>query len=415
MFCEKLLVSSTDPQSFCLIENKDYPHYDTTLDKIIPDFFKNPELSAHIAVVCGGNEVWSAEEFRNALVAARQNEDVTSFSIEVPLESITDKTTYSSLINNDDGSPEELSGNSMVRVGEILEAIGDKLNSSSSAVQKALNKAVARLESMGEDWKDVASHIAFDERRAKSITELLDGLRKSNSFPSVMILIYLPVDAFNFFNDTNHNFPKQIEYVLRAENTRAFIQELKDKLSTREKELDTLEAEVARLKKEASQKDSELSEKNAMIKSLKAEIANLKAQIQQLHLAVARGLQGGISAIVQMVGSFPLEYAYIYEDFNLAFENLSTPQLEKFLSFLNQVLEDRTQDDPNYANFTQPPYNPAKPSEISNPVVETDESTVGATIVIEEADIKDSLEPDDPQRTKENLNRSHTEYEESIY
>lgn len=424
MFCQKLLMSSNDPQSFYLIENEDFPHRDTTLDKIIPDFFKKKELSVHIAVVCGRSEIWSAEEFKNVLVTAHQDERVTSFSIELPLESTTVGTTYSSLIVEDADTSAELSGKSMIQVGAILTAIKDKLAPNSDTVTEPIEEAVSHLKSIGKAWQDRALHIAFDEYHAESFTKLLEGLRKSNSFPQVMILIYLPVEAFDFFDHHSHNFPKQIEYVLKAGDTNTFIQDLENKLSTVTKERDALKAQVDILMAADAEKDTELAEKGAKLAELATiiqekdtEIDDLKRQIQQWHQAVARGLQDGISAIAQMVGSIsPLDDVYTRDLFKIVFENLSTPQLENAQSSLNQILEDRAQDNPHYAEFIPPPYNPKKPKEINNPVVEsTDESVVEANIDIEKAEEKDSIGPDAIQRTKENLNRSRTEYEEDMY
>ena len=428
MSCVKLLISSSDPQSFYLIEKTGFPHRDTTLEKIIPDFFINRELSAHIAVVCGGSERWNTEEFRKALADAHQESDVVSFGInkEQQPESTTITKTYSVLISPNEGSPEEQAGNSIEEVGKILRKIVDKLDTSSEDVEEDIISILGDMRSIGRSWKMQEFNTASTKSSAQSITELLNNLRRSNAIPPVMILIYLPEEAFTYFDETDHNFPKQIEYVLKVKNTDVLIQGLYVKIEDSEKKISELETErdaviaerdaaIAKRDAAIAEKDAAIAEKDAAIAEKDAAIAEKDALIEKVKTESAN--LKGILALFQTLSSILLleENTYAHEDIKHTFDKISTSQLEKIISFFNLLSEDRAKYDPHYSEFILSLNNPPKFNDTRNPFVATDELATRVPIDTKRPEAKKVPEVGDIEQKTDSTDESYAVYDDDRY
>lgn len=418
MFCAKLLIPSNDPQSFHLIEKEDYPHNNTPLNKIIPDFFLKQELSAHIAVICGGSEKWSADKFRNALAGACQAKDVVSFSMnkEEQPELTTVTKTYSVLININKDSPEEQTDISIEEIGRILRTIVNRLDTSSDDVNEDIIRVSGNLEAIKQCWIMRESNVAVTESYAKKITTLLDNLRHSNAIPQVMTLIFLPAEAFTYFDESNQNFPKQIEYVLKVEDTSVLIQKLNDKINALDNKVTelTVERDAAIAERDAAiaERDIAIAERDAIIAERDVKIAEKGALIERIK--TENDDLKGILALFQMLsdGFFSREDIYAHEDYKHTIDIIPTPQLDKITSFFNKLLEDRAKYDPHYSEFILPLDNPPKLNEIKNTPVVTAEPATRMPVDAKGTEAKESPEIGDIQQEKSSIGESNTTYED---
>lgn len=244
LICVKRLVAHSDPNNYTLIEDHNYPEGNTTLAQIIPAFFRGSAPSAHIAVVCGKCERWSNEQLTEVIRANHNDIRVETFCLETPPELTTNSTIYCSLIATNS------IGEAWPHVAQILEIISKKLDYVRDPSRTHVKQAVLKFNVLAELCQDSLFPNAFSERRVKEITEALCALQQSNDLPPIIIIVYLPSEAFNCFETAGYCFPKQLEYVVKVIDYEEALRDLQEKL-TDAKLLNTKsQDEIAKLRKE---------------------------------------------------------------------------------------------------------------------------------------------------------------------
>lgn len=225
MICVKRLVAHSEPNNYTLMEDNNYPKDNTNLAQIIPAFFCKSAPSAHIAVVCGECERWSAEQLKEVVRANHNHIQVDTFCLETPPESTTNSTIYCSLAVAN--SLEE----AWSHVAQMLGIISERLDRVRDPNRTHVIQALLKFNLLAELCQDLLFPYAFSERHVKEITEVLRALQQSNDLPPIIILVYLPSEAFDCFETPGYCFPKQLEYVVKVEDYNELIRDLWEKLT----------------------------------------------------------------------------------------------------------------------------------------------------------------------------------------
>lgn len=391
MICETLLVPSDDDTDFVLVENNNFPRNDTTLDLIIPEFFTQRSLSTHIAIVCGATEKWTVEQFRTVVASHQTNVPVIAYDSAQPPDATSIEPIYTALNDQQGASVEAMTGNSFMDIANILEGINSRLvpNATGETVRDT-----ARLwHTMGEACKSTFFPFAFSEDRAVQITNRLKSLHQSNSFPQLMILIYLPSGAFSYFATKAHHFPKQIEYVLKIQNPYETIENLKQQVDTLQEEVNSLRKQLGAAQAE---KDRIIAEKNKQI-----------ADLQQQILRLTQFLQQQESPEIVVVSSLPENSL---SESNVQLYESVKPLLE-ILNYYNKQgihfnieLDDTIKSNPYYAEFVSTATNSKNNKNTSNPFVNDDTNKLTLKVIISPKQEIDAKTPDaaEPSQLRNN-------------
>lgn len=312
------------PNSFKLEEQTDFSAKDTDLTMLLSEFLARGDRGGiHIAVVCGSCNIWTSEQlaqflkeknpFEKSIIAFDKNEPVIVHAAMIC--ATTDK------IEKDTN---QLMGPFFSDIKDVLYLLYKKLEANDDNGQY--------IEAAKDKMSDVFGILMYlsrfpevnlaSEDIAQSITELLSDNAVKNGFPTVKLLIFLPEEAFEKFNDDRFFFFNQIECVLRimdANQTRKYIVQLKHDREAYEKKIVELQR-IVNSCKECKDGDPfkldvglilNLFDEIKQLKRAAQNIAMEEAQLKQIDAFLTEELKRG--RILLKKGESLFSYSDIFE------------------------------------------------------------------------------------------------------
>lgn len=278
--CTKILVPNNDQNDFRMIESSIPAAEERRLEKLIPDFFACGKYGIRIAVACGSDRVWSAEEFAQVLKQCAVNgrkDSIHSWKTGgentvcvANIYATTDDKTGSDL----DGVMGAFHGSLMDIFKGLLDKATDTISESNYKIQTACTQL--------NNLRMVPSLRSTTDMFAKDISASLSSDNVLSGFPTVMILIFLPEFAFDAFLDQKSFFFKQIEYVLLFESEdRRKRKEAELRAFRLSQELEAVRSELEDTKRQllAEKSEPKRRELEALVAEKERKIAELQAAL----------------------------------------------------------------------------------------------------------------------------------------
>lgn len=293
--CTKILVPNNDQNDFRLVEAPVAPVGGRRLDKLIPEFFSCGKYGIRIAVACGLDYVWSAEEFAQTLKRCAVNgrkDSVHSWRIGNP-DTVCVANIYATTEDNSGTEVDAVMGAFHGSLRNICKGIMEKASDMTSKAKDKMQTACTQLKNLEECPILRSTTHTF----AKSISQSFSSDDVIRGFPTVMILIFLPEFAFEAFLNQNSYYFKQIEYVLLFESeNRRKREEAEARASRLSQELETVKSELADTQRQLLAERSEskrreledlLVEKERKIAELQESLTSARCEIEHLESNLA--------------------------------------------------------------------------------------------------------------------------------
>lgn len=286
--CTKILAPNLDQNDFRLVDAPVPPVGGRRLDKLIPEFFLCGKYGIRIAVTCGLDYVWSAEEFAQTLKRCAANgrkDSVYSWSIGNS-DTVYVANIYATTEDNSGTEVDAVMGAFHGSLRNICESIMEKATDMTSKAKDKIQTACTQLKNL-EESPILCSMPQF----AKSISQSFSSVDVMRGFPTVMILIFLPEFAFDAFLNQKSYYFKQIEYVLLFESeNRRKREEAEARASRLSQELETVKSELADTKRQllAEKSESKRKELVALLVEKERKIAELQESLTKARCEIER-------------------------------------------------------------------------------------------------------------------------------
>lgn len=294
------------PNSFKLEEQTDFSAQDTDLTKLLSEFLARGDRGGiHIAVVCGSCNVWTSGQLAQFLKEKNPfGKSIIAFDKNEPV--IVHAAMICATADKIEKDTNQLMGPFFSDIKDVLYLLYKKLEANDDNDQY--------IEAAKDKMSDVFGVLMYLSRSpevnlasediAKSITELLSDNAVMNGFPTVKLLIFLPEEAFEKFNDDRFFFFNQIECVLHimdANQIKKYIVRLKRDREAYEEKIGELQRVVDMCKRcsdgEHVQIDVEFilnlyEEINQLERAAQETVAE-EVRLKQLDAFLKKDLKGG--------------------------------------------------------------------------------------------------------------------------